>query len=146
MKIFCSAAFHGRHEKGSKYVSGPGKHNDKSEDLINIVTKQIAHDHVKKAVMQIGDIGLTHFQQYMNNRIKEPKEPVLQPMKKFKLSLLSTLPTKLSKLKCTSSSIRNDVKLFSRLYVGCEARVGDLDEFFRHENHAWSTSSRKIVT
>ena len=32
------------------------------------------------------------------------------------------------------TSLKSDVQLFSRLYIGCQTRDGNLDEFFRHEN------------
>ena len=31
-------------------------------------------------------------------------------------------------------SLNNDVALFARLYIGCQTRDGNLEEFFRHEN------------
>ena len=33
-------------------------------------------------------------------------------------------------------SLKEDCKLFASLYVACQARNGDLGEFFRHESHA----------
>ena len=34
------------------------------------------------------------------------------------------------------NSLKCDVELFSRLYIGCQTRDGNLDDFFRHENQA----------
>ena len=34
-------------------------------------------------------------------------------------------------------SLKSDVGLFSRLYIGCQTRDGNLEEFFRHENQAF---------
>ena len=31
-------------------------------------------------------------------------------------------------------SLKNDVDLFARLYVGCQNPDGNLDDFFQHEN------------
>lgn len=39
--------------------------------------------------------------------------------------------------------MKHDVHLFSRLYISCQARGGDLDSFFEHENHAWPPSLAK---
>ena len=33
-----------------------------------------------------------------------------------------------------------DCELFSRLYIACQTRNGDLDEFFKHENQAYPPS------
>ena len=35
------------------------------------------------------------------------------------------------------TSLKSDVGLFSRLYIGCQTRDGNLEEFFRHENQAY---------
>ena len=42
--------------------------------------------------------------------------------------------TEMSKDKIRLMSSRTDCQLFSRLYIGCHRRVGNLDEFFSHEN------------
>ena len=34
------------------------------------------------------------------------------------------------------TSLKSDVQLFSRLYIGCQTRDGNLDEFFRHDNQS----------
>ena len=34
------------------------------------------------------------------------------------------------------AALKNDCALFSRLYVSCQTRDGDLDTFFTHENQA----------
>ena len=45
-------------------------------------------------------------------------------------------PRSVSKGKQQLASHRNDVALFSRHYIGCQTRDGNLEEFFRHENQA----------
>lgn len=42
----------------------------------------------------------------------------------------------LSKQKLKIASLKSDCALFSRLYVACQTRDGDLDKFFIHENQA----------
>ncbi|KAG1697673.1 hypothetical protein GQR58_005902 [Nymphon striatum] len=34
------------------------------------------------------------------------------------------------------TSLKNNAKLFSWLYISCQTKDGNLDDFFRHENHA----------
>ena len=41
-----------------------------------------------------------------------------------------------SKQKNQIAALKSDCGLFSRLYICCQTRHGDLDEFFSHENHA----------
>ena len=37
-------------------------------------------------------------------------------------------------------ALKNDCSLFSRLYIACQAREGNLEEFFRHENQPLTPS------
>ena len=41
-----------------------------------------------------------------------------------------------SKGKLQLQSMKSDYNLFSRRYLACQARYGDVDQFFSHENHA----------
>ena len=44
------------------------------------------------------------------------------------------------KSKLEQSSTRETMKLYASLYVGCQTRKGNMDEFFRHENHNFPPS------
>ena len=41
-----------------------------------------------------------------------------------------------SKQKNQLAALKSECGLFSRMYISCQTRHGDLDEFFSHENHA----------
>jgi len=36
--------------------------------------------------------------------------------------------------------MRSDLSLFSKLFIACQHRDGDLDNLFAHENHSWPPS------
>ena len=55
---------------------------------------------------------------------------------KFKL-FGSSSQKSVSKGKLQVASLKCDVKLFSRLYIGCQTREGNLEDFFCHENQAY---------
>ena len=58
-------------------------------------------------------------------------------IRRNKLKVFNTSsPRSVSKGKQQLASLRNDVTLFSWLYIGCQTRDGNLEEFFRHENQA----------
>ena len=48
----------------------------------------------------------------------------------------SSPPKTLSNTKHQLSSVKSDCALFSRLYISCQTREGNLEDFFRHENQA----------
>ena len=45
-----------------------------------------------------------------------------------------------SKAKQKMDSVVADRKLFSRLFIACQSRTGDLEDFFSHENHSYPIS------
>jgi hypothetical protein len=49
----------------------------------------------------------------------------------------SAFKKSVSKGKQQLISLKSDVGLFSRLYIGCQTRDGNLEEFFHHENQAF---------
>ena len=38
------------------------------------------------------------------------------------------------------STLKTEVRLYSRMYISCQARSSDMDAFLMHENHAWPPS------
>ena len=49
-----------------------------------------------------------------------------------------------SNVKSTVAALRNDCSLFSRLYIACQSRDGNLEQFFTHENQAWPSALSKF--
>ncbi|GFO12519.1 hypothetical protein PoB_003902400 [Plakobranchus ocellatus] len=77
----------------------------------------------------------------MTERVIERTTSVFDPISKNQMPLFSRPPSKVpSKKKQTISSLRSDCTLFSRLYIACQTRDGNLDNFFKHENHAYPPS------
>ena len=64
-------------------------------------------------------------------------KPLDDTISKNKLHLFST-PKKRKKTKAQEmmAEIKSDRNLFSRLYVACQVRDGNLEEFFSHENQS----------
>ena len=67
----------------------------------------------------------------------ERTKSINDAIRRNKLKVFNTsTPRSVSKGKQQLASLRNDVALFSRLYIGCQTRDGNLEEFFGHENQA----------
>ena len=69
------------------------------------------------------------------------KVSIYTPISKNKLPLFrekNTLTTTKEKLQVVS--LKQDCKLFASLYLSCQSRDGDLDDFFAHENHVYPPS------
>ena len=63
--------------------------------------------------------------------LQKRTKPIKKPLRKNKLHVF------VQQRKAQKSSLtilRNGCSLFSRLYIACQTRKGDLPEFFRHKN------------
>lgn len=72
----------------------------------------------------------------MNDRIVSSSTNLTDNIKRNSLSLFNNPPVKRrnSHAKFQVSSLKEDCHLFSRLYIACQNRDGNLDQFFAHEN------------
>ena len=71
----------------------------------------------------------------------EQTKTITNSIKRNKLPLFSRPPTKVtSKKQAQIVALKDDCSLFSRLYIACQSREGDLQDFFKHENQPWPPS------
>ena len=67
----------------------------------------------------------------------QQNKSLYDPIKRNNLRVFNDPASKVaSKTKQQMSSARNDCLLFSRLYISCQTRERNLDEFFQHENQS----------
>ena len=65
----------------------------------------------------------------------------MEPLKKNNLNIMSTQSKKVvSKDKAKVKELKEDCELFSRLFIACQSREGNLDEFLTFENQPWPPS------
>ena len=89
-----------------------------------------------KTVEEVETLGQEQFETFVKERLSEEKTMnIHDPIKKNKLPLFrSPRQKEPSKDKQQISSLKSDCALFSRLFISCQTREGDLDDFFEHEN------------
>ena len=72
-------------------------------------------------------LGKEQYQTFVEERFGQAKIPITNVIPKNKLALFSHPPAKCpSKQKMQVAALKNDCTLFSRLYVSCQTRDGDL--------------------
>ena len=93
---------------------------------------------------KIKDTGEKQFNEFFNNCLKEKKTSIYAVIKN-KLSIL-TQPSQPKKPSSNMeiASLKKSFHLFSRLYIACQTRDGNLDEFFFHENNSYPPAISKI--
>ncbi|CAG2204085.1 unnamed protein product [Mytilus edulis] len=96
----------------------------------------IAPTSVVDTIRKIEKIGKTQYEKYIEDRLIKRTVPIFEPIKKNALALFRTPHGKtVSAMKDKISILKSDVSLFSRLYISCQTRGGDLEDFFAHENN-----------
>ena len=106
---------------------------EESADLLVLDTKEMASLEVKHSVRKALETGRTQFDDFFRQRLVNNKKPINDPIPRNKFAMFST-PAR------TSVKCRSDRSLFSRLYISCQTRDGNLEEFFKHENQAFPPS------
>jgi len=110
------------------------------EDLYNIFTKRVVAEDVVTTVYTAEERGRRQYEEFCEERLGG-KRKIMDPMKTNKVALFSTPPRKIQdKAKAKMAGLKSDRNLFSRLYIACQTRDGDLTEFFSHENQAFPPS------
>ena len=112
-----------------------------SDELLVLDTRDIVHETVATTVKTVVSLGQRQYEEFVEERLQKRNKSVSEPIKSNKLPLFSFRPTKdASKKQQELNSLKENCSLFSRLYISCQARDGDLDNFFSHENQSYPPS------
>ena len=110
---------------------------EESQDLLIIDTRVMMDDAVADLVRKVESLGEDQYKKFVEERLESCTKPITETLPKNKLPLFSRPPVKTqSKQKEQLAALKSDCGLFLRLYISCQTRHGDLDQFFSHENHA----------
>ena len=111
---------------------------DDGEDLVSLGSKLIVESSACETVRNIKDIGTHQYHTYVRERLDTDAKKVMDPIKRNRFHIFKyNLPKPSSS---PISVLKSDCALFSRLYIACQTRDGDLDTFFRYENQPFPPS------
>ena len=113
-----------------------------SSDLV-LDTKEIAYE-VVETVMGIEKAGREQFELFVEELFIERNKAVMDVIKRNNFPLFSNPRKALSKKRQDVTYLKQNCSLFSQLYISCQVRQGDLDDFFCHENHVYPPSISKF--
>ena len=109
---------------------------DDSKDLFVLDSKVVMNEFAINNLYSMVDIGIKQSQLYFMERLHECKKTVSDTIKRNNFCLFKFPKNSTSKIKSKVDSLLNNCTLFSRLFIACQSRELDLDEFFMHENQA----------
>ena len=111
---------------------------EETVDLFAIDTKNICSPEAVSALRAVENAGLDQYRTFVEERLVKKSKPLNDPISKNMFSIFNLPNTNRKRLvnnKLVSAT--NDHQLFSRLYIACQMRDGDLDSFFQHENQSF---------
>ena len=112
-----------------------------SKDLIALDSKVIARNAVTQTVKNAVAIGQEQYKAFVSERFEKRSKPITAVISKNKLPLFGSPVEKNSRKQDAQDAVlKDDCALFSRLYIACQNREGNLPQFFKHENHPWPPS------
>ena len=114
---------------------------DEEENLMAIHTNDTMDEAVIRTVRNARKIGEEQFDTFIKERFIDRSKSITHPLRKNNLPTLSTSTKKIiSKDKAKVRVLKEDCSLFSRLYIACQIRDGNLEDFFKYENQPWPPS------
>ena len=114
--------------------------NESGEDLTALHTKEIMKEETVNTVRKAREVGEQQFETFLKERLKSKAKPLTDPIKKNNFPTFNNRRNEVSKDKGKVMVLKEGCALFSRLYIACQNRDGNLDEFFKFENQPWPPS------
>ena len=108
---------------------------EEASDLFVLDSKVTSEEAAVLRMRQIESTGREQCKTFIAESLMERKKRLTAPIKRNKLSFFTTcLQKAATKAAQQLLLLKRDCSLFSRLYISCQTRTGDSDEFFPHEN------------
>ena len=99
---------------------------------------EIMPQEVVQSVKNLQKLGEGQYKAFVKERLIDRSKPITEPIKRNNVALFSRPPGKTrSKKQAQVSKLKANCSLFSRIYIACQPREGDLQDFFSHENQPW---------
>ena len=92
------------------------------------------YNRATESVLLAKQTGISQYETFVADRITSCKIPLTDTIARNNLVLFHSHVEKYSKLLSKANALKRDCHLFSRLYIACQARETDLEQFFAREN------------
>lgn len=108
---------------------------DDTGELIILDTHIILDDSVVKTIRNIESLGRQQYDEYTKPVIVDRTRSISETIKKNNLPLLRSSGKKVNTKTEQNQILKDNLSLFSRLFIVTQQRGADMDTFFKHENH-----------
>jgi hypothetical protein len=102
-----------------------------SKDLIVLDTKEVMGENAATSLQTVKAIGQSQYDTYVAERLEKRVTPVSDIIPRNNMTLFhKTSPSKQSRTSHQIRTLKSNCELFGRMYISCQSRNGDMDEFF----------------
>ena len=107
---------------------------EEGDDLVTLDTKDIAHPSAGALIRSHYQSGKSQFDAFIRD-LENGEESFYKPIKRTKTDFFKQ--EERNQVQPKQKALKEDCRLFSRLFISCQTRECDLNVFFRHENQAF---------
>ena len=109
--------------------------NEDSQNLVTLDSEEVMGETAVSYIREVQTIAQSQYEMYVDERLKQRSVLISNIIPKSNVSIIrKTQQTNHSRTAYEIKSLKNNCELFSRMYISCQSRDGDMDDFFRHEN------------
>ena len=102
-----------------------------SGDSYALDTKKVANQNAVSALRQVQDVGVKQFEEYLQARLSTQVTPIADTISKNNICVFTKVKIRQTSKKDEQlKSTKNNVALFSRLFIGCQLQEENLKQFF----------------
>ena len=102
-----------------------------SSDLMSLDTKDIAQPNVHEQLSKHYERGVERFHEFMKGLQSQEQDLFYKSITKNTVNFFTQEP---GATDSKQKALKADCNLFSQLFISCQSRQCDLNEFFKHEN------------
>ena len=114
---------------------------DTSDELMALDSHNCSSKEVVTRLRSMEATGNIRYAAFVKDVLVDRTVTIHEPIKKNSFHIFKdAVPKCKSRAKQQIEEIQSDCNLFSQLFVASQVRDGNLDDFFRHENHPWPPS------
>ena len=111
------------------------------KNLVHLTSRHVLDETASKSVRNAKKVGEDQYASYLRDRLTDKNISLYDNLPRNELPLFRKKHIlKVSKSKLKMATLNSERRLYANLYVACQSRDGDLDNFFSHENHSFPIS------
>ena len=114
---------------------------EESADLPRLHSRDIMDKASVECLTTIKCRGEDQYRLFVSERLRDRSKPLTVTISRNKVRIFNEQPQrKKTKSQEMATLLKSEASLFARLYVDCETKDGDMDNFFSHENQPFPPS------